>query len=229
MCSNQITSVEGSGKLLTVYNPIDITRYSSGVPDSLLVEFPQLSEIINDDRLVIGQIALIQEMKCQEKVIEIAAAVRDSGRKVFAVFIGATRNGDEGYRLKLESFVEEISLSDSVLFTGFRSDVQNWLTLFDVLAIPSVEGLSLAGMEAASAGVPIFALGEGGAKELIDVSGAGMCFSNTDSHEELADKIIHCAECEQYSENGKRFARLQSFDRYRKDVSVAFRQAQGLE
>jgi glycosyltransferase involved in cell wall biosynthesis len=59
-------------------------------------------------------------------------------------------------------------VADSVLFTGFRSDVPRILDAIDVLALPSLhEGMPLTVIEAAAAGCPVVATAVDGTPEVV--------------------------------------------------------------
>lgn len=64
--------------------------------------------------------------------------------------------GDGKLQTKLPRLAQRLNLSDSVLFTGFRPDLANLLSISDVLACPShAETLCMSVFEAMAAGVPV--------------------------------------------------------------------------
>lgn len=64
--------------------------------------------------------------------------------------------------------VEERGLSRNVFFAGFRDDLQRWLGALDLLVHPAFrEGLGVALLQAASAGLPIVACDAGGMGEVV--------------------------------------------------------------
>ncbi len=70
------------------------------------------------------------------------------------VFTGECR--DPEYMNYLEKKTQEYSLYNFVVFLGRRSDIPDLLKTIDILIIFSAfEGFPLAGLEAASAGVPV--------------------------------------------------------------------------
>ncbi len=74
-----------------------------------------------------------------------------------------------------------LGISDRVVFAGHRPDVHRLLGAFDVFAMPSLqEGLGLAALEAAAAGVPIVASRTGGLPEIIEHDVTGLLVPPTD-------------------------------------------------
>ena len=69
----------------------------------------------------------------------------------------------------LEGLVREWRLQSSVVFTGFRSDVDRLLSGADILAQSShTEGLPNVVLEACAAGLPVVATDVGGTNEIIE-------------------------------------------------------------
>ena len=63
--------------------------------------------------------------------------------------------GDGDLKANIEEKIKELGLSDKVVFTGLRSDVDRLLQAMDVFLFPSVyEGLPLSIIEAQAAGLP---------------------------------------------------------------------------
>ena len=138
--------------------------------------------------IVIGHIALIQRTKKQGFVLDVIIELRKRGIDALGVFAGECR--EEDYYQLLTSRIEKEQLNNSVVFLGRRNDIPDLLKLLDVLIIPSsFEGFPLVGLEAASARVPVAACNVAGAKEFVEVSGAGAIF-NEENTEEAVNAIL---------------------------------------
>ncbi len=170
---------------------------------------------------VIGHIALIQRPKKQDIVLKVVKALKEKGHDVLALFAGECR--DDAFLCELKETAAQEGLSENVLFLGRRNDIPDLLKVIDVLMIPSAfEGFPLAGLEAASAGVPVAACDVAGAKEFIDVSGGGMTFPEDDIAAAVT-AVEYCIEHKQrLIENGKNFADSCALDYYKAHVSHAF-------
>jgi glycosyltransferase involved in cell wall biosynthesis len=76
--------------------------------------------------------------------------------------------GDGSLRAQLEAEARERGIADSVVFTGFRTDVPRLLDALDVLALPSLyEGMPLTVIEAAAMAVPVVATAVDGTPEVV--------------------------------------------------------------
>jgi glycosyltransferase involved in cell wall biosynthesis len=90
--------------------------------------------------------------------------------------------------------VQELDLTQHVIFTGFRSDVANIMAACDVFAMPSFEEpFGVVYLEAMSMGKPIIGLdkginGGGGTREVVD-NGKGGLLSEPGDIEQLARNI----------------------------------------
>jgi len=111
----------------------------------------------------------LNTMKGLEYFIEAAALI--AGKFPEARFLIV---GDGGKRTELEAHARRLGLDDTVIFTGFRTDVPELLSEAAVSVLPSLsEGLSNSLLESMAAGVPVIAAAVGGNPEIIehDVSG----------------------------------------------------------
>src|SRR5690606_26466983 len=80
-----------------------------------------------------------------------------------------------------QSFVENLSLQDSVLFVGFKENIYEYLGFFDVYVMPSLTAaLPMGLLEAMLAKVPIVASSVGGIPECLDGGKAGILVSPDD-------------------------------------------------
>lgn len=70
--------------------------------------------------------------------------------------------------VSLKEHVQKLGVEKKVLFLGLRQDVPRLLSLMDVFVLPSLsEGLSLAILEAMTAGKPVVTTQVGGNPELV--------------------------------------------------------------
>lgn len=173
--------------------------------------------------IVIGHIALIQESKKQWFTLEVIQALRDKEYDAVGLFAGECREPD--YLAELHRKIKELGLSNQVAFLGRRSDIPDLLKLIDVLMIPSsFEGFPLAGLEAASAGVPVAACNAAGAEEFIRVSGDGLTFKedDADSAVDAIKSILKAKKCCQRS--GIAFADEMTDQKYAAKIEKIFQE-----
>jgi len=114
-----------------------------------------------DNCILIGTIATFIEQKGLTYLLDVAKAVRDSGRKAVFVVVG------EGHlRRDLESKRRDLGLEEIVVFTGWMTNAAEIaLPAFDIFFQPSLwEAMSMVVLEAMAAGKAIVAtrVGENG-------------------------------------------------------------------
>ena len=213
----QIQNEKGKLKTTTVYNPVDFERFSSGDGEKIKKELALTSEDV-----VIGHVALLQELKKQSFVLEVAKELKTLGKSVKVIFAGRARDEDKWYEEKLKNEVSELGLENDVVFLGHRTDVPDILKAVDLIMIPSVEGFPLAGLEAASAGTPVVACARAGAQEFIRVSSAGAVFEE-DNVKDATEKVLSViSDRSPLSENGKAFAKTCDMDSYQRRIEEIF-------
>lgn len=79
------------------------------------------------------------------------------------------------YVAELKELTYELGLTEQVIFSGTRGDVQHILAASDLFAMPAVdEGFGLAFLEAMAMKKPVIALDSGGAPEVVEHGKAGL-------------------------------------------------------
>lgn len=111
---------------------------------------------------VIGSIGRLHPYKGLEHLIDAMPAILPAHPEARAVIVG-----DGELRQELEARARGLGVGERILFTGFRQEIPAFLSLFDVMAIPSIsEGMPLTALEAMSQGKPIVATPVGGLGEI---------------------------------------------------------------
>ena len=108
----------------------------------------------------------------------VAALVRDVGRRRrlrLVIF------GDGGLDTELRAQATSLGLGDVVQFAGFRDDLDDFIGCFDLLVHPALtEGLGVATLKAAAAGVPVVGFDAGGLNEAVEHGKTGLLVAPED-------------------------------------------------
>lgn len=84
-------------------------------------------------------------------------------------------------RKRMEAMVKELGIEDTVIFLGFRKDIQNVISMADIgISASRQEGLGLNLIEEALLGLPLVATEDRGHKEIIDHDSNGFLFAQGD-------------------------------------------------
>ncbi len=174
-----------AARAVTVLNGVDVSRFQTPAdaaairhefglpPDALLC-------------LNIGRFQADKDLACLIQAARLVAPKRPDIR-----WLLAGRGPLEG---ELRALVRRHRLEDRVLFAGFRTDVPALLAAADVFVVSSVsEGLSVAILEAMSAGRAIIATSVGGTPEAIEHERTGLLIQPR-SPQELADAVVRLAD-----------------------------------
>jgi glycosyltransferase involved in cell wall biosynthesis len=167
----QIQTVYGLSdrQIGTVYNGVS---FRTGLGDP---EFRR--KIGADNRVLIGTIATLITQKGLTYLLDVAKAIKESGRKVVFVVVG------EGQlRSELEAKRDRLGLHDTVAFAGWvKNAAEVALPAFDVFFQPSLwEAMSMVILEAMSSGKPVVATRVGENGRIIEDGVDGLLVEPTD-------------------------------------------------
>lgn len=118
---------------------------------------------IPQDARVVGTVGRHDPVKDYPSLLRAFASVQTASRRAWLVLCG---DGPEGARLR--TMAQDLGIADRTVFTGFRDDVPDVLSAFDIFCLPSVtEGMSNAILEAMASRLPCVATRVGGNGELV--------------------------------------------------------------
>ncbi|PJZ69820.1 glycosyl transferase [Leptospira perolatii] len=166
-------------KVITVYSGIDLgaTKRISDT-NHLRKEFK-----IGKNEVVIGNIAALVDHKDQRTLIR-SISLLDADLKYKLLIVG-----EGNLRGQLENLVKEKGLQEKVIFTGFRKDVPELLSLIDIFTLTSKEeGLGTAVLDAMAVGLPIVATKGGGISEML-AEGEGAFLSEIGDFRSLSESF----------------------------------------
>ena len=118
----------------------------------------------------IGFCGRMEKVKCIDLLLVAFRQVLSEYPNARLVLVG------EGAKLaEWQALAERLSLSEAIIWTGFRTDVPDLLAAMDIYVQPSVnEGLSLSILEAMAAGKAVVATSAGGTAEVINDDRTGV-------------------------------------------------------
>lgn len=136
-----------------------------------------------NDKVVLIHIGRLCKVKNQQAIINAIVGLYN----IELIIIG---NGE--LKKSLESMVRELGLDDNVIFTGYVSNVEYWLSKADIFIMSShYEGVPLAILEAMASGLPIISTDVGSIKEIVKEN--GMLVDTNDSKAlKKAIKVLLC-------------------------------------
>jgi len=166
-----------------VYNGVNLSQFKKS-DESVLTKLRQEFSF-DKNNIIIGTLTRLREEKGNEYLLRAMTRVIEkypAARLLIA--------GDGPQKVWLEQLIKELHLEKHALLIGFRTDILDLLTLYDMVAIPSLnEGFGLIMVEAMAMGKPVVATRVGG---LVEIAGSkeSALFVQPGNPQELADGII---------------------------------------
>ncbi len=188
-------------KISVVHSGVDLARFEGADGNYLYGEFG-----IKKGSPVVGMVAALAPHKDHTNFLNAAASVKKEIPGAVFLLAGAGELRDE-----LEGLASRLGLSDSVIFTGFRKDIPQILSILTVFVMSSyLEGLGTSIVDAAASSLPVVATRVGGIPEIVADGVNGFLVPPGDSAA-LAGKIIELLRDEnlrkRFSSAGKLLAR----------------------
>ena len=173
-------------KICTINNGIDLERYEV-TKDYQLVK----KEIgMNDSFPIIGAVGNVKPVKGYDTFIRAASLILKQYPKAKFLIVGSISEHNSCID-ELERLIYVYGLKKYFEFLGFRQDVYDILSLFDIYVLPSrSEGLSMALLEAMSLGKPIVATSVGGNLKVLENYKTALLVPPNEP-EALSDSILH--------------------------------------
>ncbi|EIW90355.1 glycosyltransferase [Alishewanella agri BL06] len=112
---------------------------------------------------VIGTIARLDPVKNQFMMLRAFADLLQHQRNLILLLVG-----DGPIRRELEQLVDQLQIRPNVRFTGFKTNISDYLALMDIYLLSShTEGTSMTLLEAMSLGLPCVVTEVGGNPEIV--------------------------------------------------------------
>ena len=130
-------------------NAIDANefRYSKKIDDEVREEFGL------EGKFVIGHVGRFFEQKNHPFIVKVFAEVAKQDPSAVLILVGGGEL-DDAIMNQIKDDVNQLGLSDKVIFTGVRSDVKRIMQAFDVFILPSLyEGFPVVMVEAQATGL----------------------------------------------------------------------------
>ena len=186
--------------ITTLYNAIDTDYWKkSETPATLRDEYH-----IPEDYKIVGTVGRLSEEKDISTFLAVAAKVLEVDPKVKFVIVGDSKHPSLVDALKRRA--EELRISNSVVFTGHRTDLLNVYDSFDIFLSTSLtEGLPNTLLESMAMGVPIVATDVGGVPELIQHAVNGFLCKPGEIDtllNSVLDMVNNPQKCEKLAANG---------------------------
>lgn len=151
-CSEDAAEWFYNGELLTktviIHNAIDVKRVAFDAKKREAIR-EQLG--ILEDEFVIGNVGRLHFQKNQAFALDVFRKYLEKDPASKLVFVG---QGEDEQMLKEKCGA--LGITDRVIFSGVQSDIQAFLSAFDLFFFPSVfEGLGIAALEAEANGLSV--------------------------------------------------------------------------
>ncbi|HEY8134329.1 MAG TPA: glycosyltransferase [Thermoanaerobaculia bacterium] len=205
-------------KITAIPNGIDLSRFAPPAQSGNL----HSSLGLPADAPLVAAIGRVSRLKGLEDFLAAAAIVAPRFPAARFLIIGEpsfTSRGrkivvDGSYNDELTRLAARLGLQERVIFTGFRSDVEQILPELAVSVLPSLsEGLSNTLLESMAAGLPVVATRVGGTAEVVRDSENGLLVDPGDPVS-LAEGIGRLLDAPQFAAQLGQAARRRIAERY---------------
>lgn len=131
---------------------------------------------IPDDSFLIGWLGRMTEIKRVDDLLAACARLRANGVDAYLALVG-----DGPLREELRDLAEALGIADWTRFVGFRENVGELYSAFDVVALTSAnEGTPVTVIEALACGLPVVATNVGGVSDVLQDGLSGYLVPSND-------------------------------------------------
>lgn len=149
----------------TIYSGMELDRfYKAGNYSKDKINKIKNELGITEDEIVVGNVSKIQKRKGYKYYLEVANKLVKQYKNVKFLIVGS---GPHEHEIKRQT--KEMKLNENVIFTGYRTDVENMFAIFDIKVLTSLwEGLPRVLVQAAAVGKPIVSFDVDGVWEIVE-------------------------------------------------------------
>ena len=146
-------------RIVVIRSAVDTDRFAAVVDRQAF----QKEFAVSHDAIVIAAAGQLIPRKGHRYLLQAVAGLRQSYPQIRLIIFG------EGYlNNQLRAQAASLGLGDIVQFAGFRDDLDDYMSCFDIFVHPALaEGLGVATLKAAAAGVPVVGFDAGGLPEAV--------------------------------------------------------------
>lgn len=128
---------------------------------------------------IVSLIGRVTPGKGQKIFIRACREIKDKYGKVKFFIIGECVN--RVYSRELEEEARRLSLSKDIIFTGFKSNIHEFIRDMDIIVLPSKdEGMPVSLLEAMASGKAVIGIKKGGTSELVKDKKTGILIRSAD-------------------------------------------------
>ena len=138
-----------SNNFKLIHNAVDYNKFkfNKNIRNKIRYELN-----INDNCILFGNVGRFSNTKNHTFLIDIFEKIHKKNKNTKLILIGIGEKEEE-----IKQKVNNLNLSNDVIFAGFKNNVNDYFSAMDVLIVSSLyEGLSIVGIEAQSSGLPCF-------------------------------------------------------------------------
>jgi glycosyltransferase involved in cell wall biosynthesis len=173
-------------RIILHYNGVDLKKFDpvKANREKIRHEFN-----IKDDEIVIGMLSRISYGKGYEEFLKAAKKLNEEFLNLKFLLVGEASPGEKRYEEEIKKLANELSLSEKIIFSGFREDIADLLSEMDIFVFPShTESFGNSLIEAMAMEKPSVGTNSHGVLDIIDDGITGLLFNKKDEND-LADRI----------------------------------------
>jgi glycosyltransferase involved in cell wall biosynthesis len=173
-------------RVSTLYLGIDLTEAKS-----IQAKTKTIPRQRRRGRVIVGFAGRLEPIKNPLMMCRLGASLKAHKHRPKIRIVGSG-----SLQQKLEQTIRTNGLEDSVTIRAGGAEMQNEISHFDVLVVPSLlEGIPLVALEAMAFSIPVIASAVGGIPELISNGSNGLLFRSNDVRG-LSEKVLSLLESE---------------------------------
>ena len=169
-------------KITIIYNEVELDKFMSS---KLKKSEVRIKLGLEKEQPVVGVVARLTIQKGHKYLLDASKEIIKKFPEVKFLFVG-----DGILMQELNSYVKTLGVEKWVQFLGYRKDVAQLMTVFDISVLPSLwEGCPLVPLESMACGIPVVATGLDGTAEIIKDGATGILVP-AKNPEELSRAIL---------------------------------------